>query len=119
MGRNYPNGKKSNESKDSKEKQWKYDGTYPKLKIFNRTVMTELEAENRLAAAILRGNIEIRETQTMMGAIVTQVGTIMTALMLAITIVLAVKPEKMQEELKRIDEEIAMKRQLQQAKIDE
>ena len=45
MGRNYPNGKKSNESKDSKEKQWKYDGTYPKLKIFNRTVMTELEAE--------------------------------------------------------------------------
>ena len=37
--------------------------------------MTELEAENRLAAAILRGNIEIKETQTMMGAIVTQVVT--------------------------------------------
>lgn len=109
MGRNYPNGKKSNERKDSKEKQWKYDGTYPKLKIFNRTVMTELEAENRLAAAILRGNIEIRETQTMMGAIVTQVGTIMTALMLAITIVLAVKPEKMQEELKYAYGDLASK----------
>ena len=33
-----------------------------------------MEAENRLAAAILRGNIEIKETQTMMGALVTQVG---------------------------------------------
>ena len=101
MGRNnYPTRKKSNESNDSKEKKWKYDGTYPQLKIFNRTVMTELEAENRLAAAILRGNIEVKETQTLMGAIVTQVGTIMTALMLAITIVLAAKPETMQEELK-------------------
>ncbi len=97
---NYPTRKKSNESNDSKEKKWKYDGTYPQLKIFNRTVMTELEAENRLAAAILRGNIEVKETQTLMGAIVTQVGTIMTALMLAITIVLAAKPETMQEELK-------------------
>ena len=101
MGPRHKNRTKSNGSKDSKdEKQWKYDGTYTKLKIFNRTVMTELEAENRLAAAILRGNIEIKETQTMMGALVTQVGAIMTALMLAITIVLSADPVKMGQELK-------------------
>ena len=50
--------------------------------------MTELEAEDRLAAAILRGNIAIKETQTVMGSIVTHIGCIMTQIMLTIMIVL-------------------------------
>ena len=59
------------QNNEKKEKVWKFDGRHANLKVFNRCVMTELEAEDRLAAAILRGNIAIKETQTVMGSIVT------------------------------------------------
>ena len=69
--------------------------------------MTELESENRLAAAILRGNIVVKETRTLMGTLVTQIGTIMIQLMLAIQIITAVEPERMTNELKMAYENIA------------
>ena len=99
MGPRDKSKKKSSNGNDSKEKQWKYDGTYPSLKTFNRTVMTELDAENRLAAAILRGNISVRQTQTTMGYIVTQMGMIITQLLLAIRIITSVDPDEMKKEL--------------------
>ena len=75
------------QNNEKKEKVWKFDGRHANLKVFNRCVMTELEAEDRLAAAILRGNIAIKETQTVMGSIVTHIGCIMTQIMLTIMIV--------------------------------
>ncbi len=72
------------QNNEKKEKVWKFDGRHANLKVFNRCVMTELEAEDRLAAAILRGNIAIKETQTVMGSIVTHIGCIMTQIMLTV-----------------------------------
>ena len=92
--------KMQDQNNEKKEKVWKFDGRHANLKVFNRCVMTELEAEDRLAAAILRGNIAIKETQTVMGSIVTHIGCIMTQIMLTIMIVLAVNPEQMERDLK-------------------
>ena len=78
MGRN--NNMENTSTKN--EKVWKFDGRHVNIKVFNRTIITELESKNRLAAAILRGNIAVKETRTLMGSIATQIGCIMTQIML-------------------------------------
>ena len=96
MGRN--NNVENNSTKN--EKVWKFDGRHVNIKVFNRTIITELESKNRLAAAILRGNIAVKETRTLMGSIATQIGCIMTQIMLTIMIVLAASPAQMEQDLK-------------------
>ena len=63
-----PNNNMENTSTKN-EKIWKFDGRHVNIKVFNRTIITELKAKNRLAAAILRGNIAVKETRTLMGSI--------------------------------------------------
>ena len=56
------------------EKDWKYNGDFHSLPVFNQRVESEVAEKSTLAEMILKGHIEVKEENTAMGLLFRHVG---------------------------------------------
>ena len=80
-------------SKMPLEKDWKYNGDFHSLPVFNQRVESEVAEKSTLAEMILKGHLEVKEESTAMGLMFRHAGGLLTNLLLAIVIVTSADPE--------------------------
>ena len=80
-------------SKMPLEKDWKYNGDFHSLPVFNQRVESEVAEKSTLAGMILKGHLEVKEESTAMGLMFRHAGGLLTNLLLAIVIVTSADPE--------------------------
>ena len=56
------------------EKEWKYNGDFHSLPVFNQRVESEVGEKSTLAEMILKGHVEVKEENTAIGLLFRHAG---------------------------------------------
>ena len=95
---------------ETEKKRTRYKGEYAQLASWKRDFIAELKSKNKLAAAIVQGDVQVeKETTTSIGgALYTCAMGVMTHFMLAVMTIMAVGEE---ETNKVIDSKVYLQRE--------